>query len=816
MNKITLFCTLLILVTAAVFSQQKTGTITGSVIDKSTGKPIENADVTLIKDKDSTVAGGGTTGADGKFTITGVPPGRFFLRANIVGYNFAVVSGIVVNRDKNDIILDPVKLSLSNTTTEEIVVEDEKSLIELKPDKKVINVSKNLTEQGSTLLDLLREVPSVNVDQDGNVSLRGSEGVKITIDGRQSGLEGQNRNIILEQIPASNVESIELITNPSAKYEAEGTVGIINIVLKKNKQQGFGYNGALGLNVGTGDKYNGQFSINLKNSKFNLYGNYSYDIRNFLSYGFNNRNYYTNSSLSSTSQLDSGRRRGKSHLMKLGLDYSLDKNNLFGLSFNYRRSERSSGSTSLYKDYDLNGNIISDYSALSNETDNGFNYDINANFVHTFSNPKHVLSGEFSYERDKDDEAELNSELYNFPVNNTPGKRNEYSLEDDNDFSGRVDYEHPFSKDIKIETGLKLAYTKRDIDNRIENFDYSLNQFVTDYGETNRFIYKEQINAFYGIFTQQLGSFGYSAGARVEQTIISGELETGGTNFDRNYIDLFPSASISQKIGNSNELQLSYSRRVHRPRHRELNPFLSYNGSNSYRQGNPNLDPEFTDSYEINFIKYLPWATITPGIFYRYTRNEISPQRTLIDSVTTLTMPVNLNNSRSYGGELIISSQPAGFLNINGTLSYFKTDVDANNIQYGLTNSASSWSARGMASVSLPAGIMIQLSYFYRGKRVTAQGTMEPFQMLNAAVKKDFFDKKLSLSLRVNDILDAAKFKIQFSDPLYNEVFERRRDSRTITLNLTYNFGQKDNEKQGRKKKNNNEDNNNDEDEIDY
>lgn len=807
MNKISIICSFFLLISASALSQPNFGTISGSVIDKATNKPIESADVSLIGQKDSVVVSGASTDASGKYMLNNLPRGRFFIRANIVGYNFGIISGIVISNDNPNISLDPIKLSQSGTTTEEIVVEDQKSLIEFKPDKRVFNVSQNLTTQGGTLLDLLKEVPSVVVDQDGNVSLRGSEGVKITIDGRSSGLEGQNRNIILEQIPASDVDNIELITNPSAKYEAEGTVGIINIVLKKNEQTGFGYNGTLGLNAGTGDKYNGQLSLNLRNKNLSFYGNYAYDLRNFNSNGFNDRSYFGESLISGISQLDSGHMRGKNHLLKLGMDYSIDKNNIFGLSMNYRNSSRTSGSTSFYNEYDMSNNLLSDFYTSSSSLDKGYNLDLNADYKGTFGKNKQVLSAELSFSRDKDDESEINADTYIFPSNNTPDKRNEYSNELDDEYTGKIDYEYPVSKDIKIESGYKGNYIKRDIDFRVENYDYRLNQFITDYNQSNEFIFKQQVHALYGIYTQQLGNFGYSLGVRAEQTYIKGELQTNGQSFDKNYIDFFPSASISEKLAKSSEIQLSYSRRVHRPRHNELNPFRSYMGSNSYRQGNPDLDPELTDSYELNFIQYFPWATITPGIFYRYTKNEISPYRTLLDSITTLTMPVNLNSSKSYGGELIISSQPVKFITFNGTFSYYRTDVDANNYQSG-TNSASSWSARAMSGITLPANFMLQLSYFYRGKRVTAQGTMLPFQSFDAAIKKELFDKRLSISLRVNDIFNNAKFRVEFYDPSFSEIMERRRDTRTVSLNITYNFGQKENPKQDRRKKKN-EDNNN-------
>lgn len=802
----------LILISEQIFSQSKIGTITGSVLDKLTNQPIESAGVTLIREKDSSVVKGTSTNSKGEFILSELPPGKFLVRANVVGYNFTVISGINISKDNPNITLEPIMLTQSSTTTEEIVIEGEKSYIELKPDKKVFNVSKNLTTQGGTLLDLLKEIPSVIIDQEGNISLRGSEGVKITIDGKQSGLEGQGRNQILEQIPADEIESIELITNPSAKYEAEGTVGIINVVLKKNKKQEFGYNGNLGFNLGTGDKYSGQFSVSLKNKKFNLNGNYSYNLRNYISSGFNDRNYYNNFTIVNTSQNDSGRIRGKSQLLKLGMDYNFDVNNVFGLSFNYRNSDRTGRNTTFNKKYDQNNNLVSDYFTYSNSPNKGYSFDLNANFSGNFGKNKQVISAEFSYSKDKDDETEEYSDLYILPVNNTPDKRNEYSTELNDAFSGKIDYVYPLSKDIKLESGYKGNYNKRDIDFKTENFDYILNQFVTDYSQTNRFIYKEQVHALYGIFTQQIGNFGYSLGIRAEQTYIKGELETNNEQYDRNYFDFFPSASISQKLDKTSEIQLSYSRRIRRPRQREQNPFRTYVGSNVYHQGNPGLKPEYSDSYEINFIKYFPWAAITPGIFYRYTKNGVSPQTKLIDSVTTLRMPVNMNNSISFGGELIINLQPVKFFSLNGTFSYFKTEVDASNIQSGMTNSASSWSSRSMASLILPSDFMIQLSYFYMGKRVTMQGTMDPFQSFDAAVKKELFDKRLSLSIRVNDIFNNSKFRVQFYDYDFNEVFERKRDSRILTLNITYNFGQKENNQDKRKKKSNDEKNNGDED----
>lgn len=799
-----------------LYSQPKIGKITGTVVDKKTNSPIEGADVVLYSEKDSSLVKGTSTNNNGAYTLSEIPPGRFYLRANLVGYNFAVVSGITISREQKEVSVNPIKLGQGETTTEEIVVEGEKSQIEFRPDKRVFNVSKDLTSQGGMLIDLLKNIPSVNVDQDGNISLRGGEGVKIMIDGRPSGLEGQNRNAILEQIPASQVESIELITNPSAKFEAEGSVGIINIVLKKNENQGMGYTGTLGLNLGTGDKYAGNFSLSMRNNTINMYGTYGYNLRNMTSSGFNDITYLQNSYLGSKSTENSGRRRFNSHNVKLGLDYYPDKLSTLGFSFNYRKQDRTSTDKNFNKEFDIFGSQISDYFSTSNETEKGYSYDVNANYMLRFKKPQQQLTAEFTYSKDKDDDSENNFDTYVSPVNNTPLNQNEFSDELSDRIMGKIDYVHPFNKDIKLEAGFRGNYSKRDDDFAIDTLDYATNQYFRDYGQSNRFIYKEIVNAGYGIITHQLGNFGYSVGLRVEQTNANGELATTNQFFDKDYIDYFPSASVSQKITKTSEIQLSYARRINRPRQRQLNPFRSLQGSNNYTQGNPDLNPEFTDALELNFIQYLQWATITPSIFYRQTKDEITRQRTLIDSVSTLTTFVNLNKSKSYGGELIVSANPVKSFNIMGTLSYYRNEQDASNLENASSNSANIWTARGLANIILPADFSAQLSYFYSGKRVTPSGIIDPIQTFDAAVKKDFLNKTLSVTLRATDIFNTAKFRFNASDPEFYETAERLRDSRGLFLNISYLFGKQEKPTKRERKKKDNDNNNNDEPDFDY
>jgi outer membrane receptor for ferrienterochelin and colicin len=636
--------------------------------------------------------------------------------------------------------------------------------------------------------------------------------VKIMIDGRPSGLDGSNRSAILESIPANEVESIELVTNPSAKYEAEGSSGIINIILKKSQNTGFGYNGTAGLNFGTGDKYSGQFNLSLKNNKVNIYGNYNYNSRQFTSSGFDQRYNYISNNSYFVDVNNSGRRKMQNHMVKLGLDYYIDKQNTLGLSFAFRDSKRGRSDLGTTMEYDPSGTMTSHYYNTVNSDDDGLNFDINANYVLRFKKPQQVLSTEFSISRDKDEDFTNTFETYYYPVNTEPPNRNEIEYEIDDSYSAQADYVHPFSKDIKLESGYKGTYKKKDDDFTAEDFNYGLNQFETDYSTSNRFIYKEQVHGLYAIYTHQIGSFGFSLGGRAEVTVVNGELVNPSEIFDKNYINFFPSASISQKLSKTAELQLSYSRRINRPRTRQLNPFVTVSmmgGSNSLTKGNPDLNPEFSDSYEFSYIHYLPFATITPSIFYRKTKDEISRSIQLIDSVTTLTSFVNYNSSLSYGGELLVNAQPFKIWSLNGTISYYKSEVDASNYGSQYVNEGYSWSARATTGLQLPEDFGIQLTYMYHGKRYSAQGTFDPMQMLDAGVKKDLFDKKLNITLRVSDILNTGKFSANVFGENFSQVFERARDSRALFLNITYKFGQQD-KKTERRKKNENDDNNGD------
>ncbi|MBL7129298.1 MAG: TonB-dependent receptor, partial [Ignavibacteria bacterium] len=591
-------------------AQQGNGSVKGYVIDNEANEPIESAAVSLYSNKDSSLVKGMETDNKGEFILTDVPFGSYYLEVNMVGYNTAIVKGLMLNPNNKEINLETITLKSGITETEEILVEGEKSFIEFHPDKRVFNVGQELTTKTGTATDVLSEIPSVTVDSDGNVSLRGSENVKILIDGRPFGLDGSNRSEILKQIPASEIESIELITNPSAKYNPEGTSGIINIVLKKNKEQG--YNGNLSLNLGTGDKYTGSANINLKNSRFNLFANYNYRLRNSDRSSSHFRENFSNNSISFTEQVETGNSRRNSHLLKAGLEYSINDKNTIGISSVYSDRSRKRFENSETKELDSFNNIVTQYLRNNDEDEDGYHLDFSLTYASKFKKPKQLLTGEVSYSRSSENENLISRQTDIVPTNTTPEKDNDYEKDITNDINIQLDYVHPFSKDSKLETGFRSIFRNSDNDFRTEYYDYIQNKFITDTNRTNQFIYSELINAFYGSYTGSISNFGYQLGIRLEHTNTDGELVTTNEAFNDNYLSVFPRASISHKLGTSQELQVSYSRRINRPRLRFLNPFPNSSDPLNIRKGNPQLKPEFIDSYELSYLHYFNSSVVTP------------------------------------------------------------------------------------------------------------------------------------------------------------------------------------------------------------
>lgn len=797
---IFVFAVLLSLSPSILLAQN--GSITGTLLDRETSEPVTGGIVRVFTPgSDSSLVSGAETEAGGTFTISDLPPGTYRLTATYIGYNTVTIRGVPVRAGETTSV-DTILLRSGITTTEEIEVESETPPVQILPDKKVFNVEQSMVTRGSSVTDLLANLPGITVDSEGNVSLRGTENVRILIDGRPSGLDGPNRANILQQLSADDIERVELVTNPSAKYEAEGVSGIINIIMKKNT--GFGYNGSLSLNAGTNDKYNGSLNFNMRNNKVNIFGDYSYRMFNGDLDGSSTRQSTFEGTTSYLDQITDGFMRFGGHNVRMGLDYFINENHTLGLSgrFNDRLRKRSSTDENIFKD--ANQTITEQFLRDINSEDDSQGLELELNYTAKLKNPGQTFKGEISYERETEEDVTLSDKTILFPANSSPESIRETGNETSSNINVQLDYEHPITKEIKLEAGLRSNIRNQDDDFLSELYDFNQNIYVADTNLSRRFIYDQGVHSAYATFTQQLGNFGYQLGLRGEYTMTDGEVSNTSQTFDNNYFSLFPSVSLSQKLSETDELQATYSRRIQRPRSRFLNPFRNQSDPLNIQEGNPNLRPEYTDSYELSYVKYLNTVTITPSIFYRRSTDEITRVRTLIDSNTTLTTFDNLQSSQAYGGELLVNANLFKMWNTNASVSYYRNDIEGGSI-VGTDNSTYTWNGRVASTLRLPDLFEFQLMYRYSGERITPQAIIDPFHAVDVALSKNFFDDKATLGLRVSDLFNSAQMNIRFRDANFIETSDRRRDTRTFFATFTYRIGDMGRSRNNTRRRPNNE-----------
>lgn len=774
----------------SIKSYSQTGIISGSVIDKASNQPLEAASVSLHSTGDSANVTGANTDAQGKFTLTNVKEGQYYLEVNMVGYSTAVVRGINVTASNNNITLEPVSLKAGETSTDDINVEVEKSDVEFSAEKKIFNVGKDITTVGGSVIDVLRNIPAVTVDQDGGVSLRGSDAVRITVNGKPYGLEGPNRSTILQSIAAENVERVELITNPSAKYKAEGVSGIINIVLKKNDS--FGYNGTLNLNAGTKDKYNGDMSFNLRNDKVNYFGDYSYRLFNFEFSNESSRNVFLSTTAPYYTIDARGKNRIRSHFVRGGLDYDIDTLNALTLSASYNNRSNNFAPETHDRQFDPNMTLISDLYTKVKFENPGYNFDFGSTYTRKFSMPgrQFSLEGNFTAYMDDQNSTTAYTDLVTQSQPYIYDER-QHSLTYETNI--KADYTQPIGKSYKLETGYQTEFIDDHNTYDYSYYDYNTGSYQYDSARANTFNFTRQVHAGYMQFGGEFSSFSFQAGVRAENTNLDGELVNSNRIFHQNFFDLFPSASISQKFGAEQEIQLSYSRRIQRPFAGTLNPFPQFRaGSRNIFTGNPEIKPSYINSFELSFIKYLSTTTITPSVYYRHATDLITRARYAVDSVTTLTKFENYNTSDTYGADLIVNSRPFPWLNLSGSVSYVTTKINADNIAPGLQSETSIVRGRVSAGLRLPDLFNMQLSYFNSGTIATPQGDISPIHAMDAAITKDFMEGKITAGLRVSDVFNSNKFEINFRDSNFSETLLSKRDSRTAVFTLTYRFGADD------------------------
>jgi outer membrane receptor protein involved in Fe transport len=769
--------------------------ISGKIVDELTQKEMHYANITLIRMKDSTIAGGTITDEKGFFKINKLKPGMYILKVNFIGYE-RYTTNVRLTPQNSVLNLGTIKLKPAITQLGEVEIVSEKPIVEFQLDKKIINVDKNIVTTGGNAIDVLRNTPSVEVDIDGNVMLRGSSNVNILIDGKPSTLSSSDKATILEQIPASTIERIEIITNPSAKYDPEGMAGILNIITKKEKRQGI--NGLVSFNYGTIKKFGGTFSLNRRLNKTNLFFNYDYRNDDRKGYRNHDRWIYNQDSLISNIIIRSYRNSNHiSNNFKTGIDYNLNNNNTFSIATTYRIGNRTGNDSSINKVLNSYNQYKQFYNRYEESENPNQNLDISLNYKKRFETPNKELTFDAYYSSGNFDDTEEYSQSNFIPVFITPEQKSISNNKYQNIII-QSDYIYPLGEKTKIDGGIKTMFRTTNNNYNFFNFDTIQLDFISDVNQTNHFVFSDNIYAIYSTFSHEWDKISFQLGLRAEQAFLNGHQKTTNEKFNNNYFNFFPSMHISYNLPNENKLQTSYSRRINRPNPHSLNPFIDKSNPLTWHAGNPELKPEYINSYELSHLKDWKKLSLTSNVFYKWTDNVVSRYRKVDTTGIITVLPINMSKAESYGLEFTLNSQPIKPLRIMTSFSYYKTSVFGSDGNNDLTNSIFSYNAKFNASLFLSKNWSLQLNSMFNGPSVMAQATRSSFYTVDLGIRKELLDRKASLSIRLSDVFNTMSFKIKTNDPTIKANMEFKRETRILYVTFTYkiNEGIKQRERQ--------------------
>lgn len=769
--------------------------IAGKINDASTGEGMEYATVSVLK-TDSTLITGSVTDTSGVYRIADIPPGEYILKLDFIGYT-AQYKNIKVDKGQPFQKVDLVTLEPAEGMMDEVQITDQKMEMITRIDKKIFNVEKQIVASGGTGLDLLRTIPSIDVDAEDVISLRGDENVRIMFDSRPSAMPAAQ---LLKQMPASMIEKVEVITNPSAKYDPEGMSGIINIILKKDKNNK-GFNGMAGASFGYGKypKANGSLNLNYTTGKIKLYGGYNYTYSKFWFGGYNNR-YFSDYTLKSE---DEGYWYGSNHFARAGLDYFINDNHTVYLSG--RMSSRDGGQNQEYFYTNSIDTLTDNFYRKTEGTSLNYDWEINGGWQAKFNKPDHTLDLDvtYSYAPAYDDKVIAQHEYWNDEVQDY--ESGQHTINDNlrRQLYTRLDYVYPITDSITLEAGIHTTINTRDDDFFSESRVSPGSGFMVDDSLNNRFIYNQQVYAAYTTFGHQVGKFGYKLGLRAEQTMTNSRLVTTDEDFTNNYFQLFPSAHFSYKPNMKNEIQLSYSRRINRPNIRVLNPFPDYSDPYTLQKGNPFLLPEFIHVAELGYILYTDKWTVNTTAYYRYLTNMTRRVLIQTDTVSVVSFE-NIDNGHLTGLELIVNYNPFKWwrIGLNGNLYYtiMGQQQFANEDNYNFNTLG--WQASLNNSFNFKWGMSIQLNTRYSAGQNVLQGYMEPRWNMDLGIQQKILKNRGTISLRFSDMFFTQQFTFSSVNiDTYSFDTQRRWESRQIWLSFNYFFGKMVRGKQKRRLK---------------
>ncbi|HSO86458.1 MAG TPA: TonB-dependent receptor [Draconibacterium sp.] len=763
----------------------KPGIIKGIIVDNTTGQAMEYANIAIYNKEDSTLVTGGITRNNGEFEIRGMPLGKYYLEAHFIGFEKSKVDEIVLDKESPAFNLGSIKLSPSAIEIGGVDVVADKAAVEYKLDKKVVNVSQVYSAAGGSAANVLENTPSVQVDIEGNVTLRGSGNFTVLIDGRPSVLSGSDA---LRQIPASVLENIEIITNPSAKYEPDGSAGIINLITKKNSMNGL--SGIINGTIGTGDKYRGDFLLNYRTEKFNYFLGADWrDETNYGSMASSRETYLGDTTKYLTIGGDRDFIRGGQNF-KGGFDFYLSDKTTFTLSGELGKSKNNRSGEELIHEYTIPQ--TTDIYSVNNEiskSESDF-YSGTLNFQHKFKKDGHKIeanafySGQTGIDGDEENEM-LTDENYN-PSETYVAQVKTTEEEDENDFRLKADYTLPISDKSKLEAGVQSRMERQEESTSFQEYDPVTGTWITSDFFSSAIDLKNDIHAVYATYSNKLGGLEFMAGLRGELTDREIKSTANDSVAALKLYDLFPTLHLSYDIGEKNEIMASYSRRINRPGGWDLNPVPTYFNRYTIREGNPELEPEYTDSYDLGYMLKFGRSYLSLEAFSRITNNKIDRLESLGDDGILYLKSENVGKDYSTGLELMGNVEFTKWLTVNASVSGFHYRIKGEAGGEAFDRESTNWSGRMNTTIKFSDNSRMQIQGFYRGPSVSAQGESKASFFTTLAMKQDFMKKKLTATLSLQDPFGTAKFERESVTESFKNWFQWKREPRVVMLTLSY------------------------------
>lgn len=800
MIKNLLFALSLVLALTSLDAQNKRDSfvVSGNILEKESQLSIEYATVAFFSTTENKIIGGGITDSEGNFSIE-IPKGiydisfEYFSLMTVIKPNY--------NLDQNT-DFGVIQLEADFQTLEVVDLIAEKTSVEIKLDKKIYNVGKDLTVRGGSVSDVLDNVPSVSVDIEGNVALRGNQNVRILINGKPSGLVGLNSTDALRQLPADSIEKVEIITSPSARYDAEGTAGILNIILRRSKL--LGLNGAVILNAGYPDQLGSSGNINFRTGNVNIFNNSGYSYRNSPGNSTTKTEFF-NSEYDEAGVLIQDapntfrneyrtfERIRKGFNSNTGIEWYINPTTSLTTAFLIRKSDNSNETFNRAETLDASKTLIGESLRYDPELETDQTTQFSINFDKQFhGNSDHRLTADFQVENSTEDE---NSIIYN----NSLAAERVQTIEDQRRILFKTDFTLPIGEQSRFEAGYNGRFTKNTTDYKLEFAEND--NFVLDTDVSNTLIYKEDVNAFYSQYGSKLkDKFSFLLGLRLEATQITIQQLSSNDYSNNNYVGLFPTVNLGYEFSETQSLTLGYNRRISRPGSWYLNPFPSRSSATNLFQGNPNINPSYSNGFDIGYLNKFGVLTLNTSLYFSHATDiftfvsEDTGEEIVVDGQSVPIIrrgPINLAEDDRYGFEFTLTYRPTKKWNMNANFNLYQSIIKGSYKGLSYDSENLGWFIRLNNKYTLPGNIEWQTRLGYDGPRIDAVNKREGRFSSNMAFSKDLFKEKASLSVNINDLFNTQRRNLESTTPtFYSDSYYRWR-VRSYNLSFTYRFNQK-------------------------